>query len=184
MTGNDSIAGRELKKFLSLPEKAQVLIFECLEEQAMCRGSCALEVFSIIDWAGVDCESPIEKIFNIAYLIFIHFYVGNDAFKYELHQQEEIVCGGKTYRADFLFSTEYNESFEYKKDYRLVIECDGHEFHEKTKEQVKKDNERDYDLKSNGYDVLHFSGSQIYNDPLGCAIKVCKYIKKNIGEIR
>lgn len=60
-----------------------------------------------------------------------------------------------------------------------MIECDGHEFHEKTKEQVIYDNEREYKLKSAGYDVLHFSGSEIYNNPYECAEKTLNYISKN-----
>ena len=65
-------------------------------------------------------------------------------------------------------------------DYRLVIECDGHEFHKLTKEQVKHDNERDFNLKDCGYDVIHFSGSQIYENPWKCADEVCRYLTQKV----
>lgn len=65
---------------------------------------------------------------------------------------------------------------------KLVIECDGHNFHEKTKEQVIRNNERDYDLQLAGYKVLHFSGSQIYESPLSCANDIYNFIQTTVGE--
>ena len=55
---------------------------------------------------------------------------------------------------------------------KLVVECDGHEFHEKTREQAKKDKSRDRDLLSRGYPVMRFTGSEIYRAPLKCAEQV------------
>ena len=49
-------------------------------------------------------------------------------------------------------------------DTSVIIECDGHDFHEKTKEQVTKDKIRERFLVENGYKVLRFSGSEIYNN--------------------
>jgi very-short-patch-repair endonuclease len=42
---------------------------------------------------------------------------------------------------------------------RLVVECDGHDFHEKTKQQVTKDNRRERELQIAGWHVFRFSGS-------------------------
>ena len=47
---------------------------------------------------------------------------------------------------------------------KYIIECDGHDFHEKTKEQVKYDKQRERFFVSNGYKVLRYSGSEIFND--------------------
>lgn len=55
---------------------------------------------------------------------------------------------------------------------KLVVECDGHEFHEKTPEQAKKDKSRDRDLLTCGYPVMRFTGSEIYLHPLKCAEQV------------
>lgn len=63
------------------------------------------------------------------------------------------------YKADFEISFRSNGPNE-----KYIIECDGHEFHEKTKEQAKHDKQRDRFLVSKGYKVLRFSGSEIYND--------------------
>lgn len=56
------------------------------------------------------------------------------------------------------------------------------EFHQKTKEQVQKDNEREYDLKMAGYEILRFSGTQIFNNPIKCAEDTYNYIIKKIKE--
>ena len=56
------------------------------------------------------------------------------------------------YIVDFLVGYD-NEGLEQK----VVIECDGHDFHEKTKEQVAYDKKRERFLTSNGYIVLRYS---------------------------
>lgn len=69
------------------------------------------------------------------------------------------------YRVDFLLiCTVWNVS--------VVIECDGHEFHERTKEQAQRDRSRDRTLQAMGYLVLRFTGSEIWRDPWGCAEQI------------
>jgi very-short-patch-repair endonuclease len=55
---------------------------------------------------------------------------------------------------------------------KLVVECDGHEFHERTKEQAAADKSRDRVLVMQGYDVFRFTGSELWNDAWGCANQV------------
>ncbi|SDQ42975.1 DUF559 domain-containing protein [Pseudoxanthomonas sp. CF125] len=50
----------------------------------------------------------------------------------------------------------------------LAIECDGHAFHEKTKEQASRDKARDRAFITAGFPALRFSGSDIFRDPLNC----------------
>jgi very-short-patch-repair endonuclease len=52
---------------------------------------------------------------------------------------------------------------------RLIVECDGHEFHEKTKEQVRRDRQRDRALQSLGMPVFRYPGSELYRDVFRCA---------------
>lgn len=92
------------------------------------------------------CKSPIEKIM---YSILKQ----NDCI--DVFPQHKI----DKYIVDFLVSI----GEDYKK---IIIECDGHDFHEKTKEQAKHDKERDRYLISKGYPVFRFTGSEIYNNPL------------------
>ncbi len=55
---------------------------------------------------------------------------------------------------------------------KLVVECDGHAFHEKTPEQARRDKSRDRELLIKGYPVMRFTGSEIYQRPLHCAEQV------------
>lgn len=66
------------------------------------------------------------------------------------------------YRVDFLLTdTDY--------DVKVVIECDGHDFHERTKEQAERDRTRDRSLQAAGYLVLRYTGAEIWRDPFKCA---------------
>lgn len=154
--------------FDDLPYKAKEIILNDKTFELIDEVSCMLEYL----------ESPIEKILYIALIKEIkktNYYWYIDA-------QTEIECDEKTYRADF--TIEYDEICNNNLDenFKLDIECDGYEFHQKTKEQVRKDNEREYNLKTSGWDILRFSGSQIYNEPTKCAKDILKYIalKNNI----
>lgn len=51
----------------------------------------------------------------------------------------------------------------------FVIECDGHDFHEKTKQQIERDKKRDRYLQAKGMSVFRFAGSEIWRDPRGVA---------------
>lgn len=55
---------------------------------------------------------------------------------------------------------------------RLVVECDGHSFHERTKEQAWADRRRDRRLQELGFLVFRFTGSEIHRSPLECAAQV------------
>jgi hypothetical protein len=62
----------------------------------------------------------------------------------------------------------------------IIIECDGHDFHERTKAQAARDKKRDRILQSIGYNVFRFTGSEIYNDAITCAYEVFDSIQKAI----
>ncbi len=52
-----------------------------------------------------------------------------------------------------------------------VIECDGHDFHERTKEQAQRDKKRDRELQAAGYKVFRFTGSEIWRSRGECITK-------------
>ena len=54
----------------------------------------------------------------------------------------------------------------------VIAECDGHDFHERTKEQAARDRSRDRRASLSGFVVLRFTGSELWKDPLGCAEQV------------
>lgn len=55
---------------------------------------------------------------------------------------------------------------------KIAIECDGHDFHEKTKVQAARDKMRDRVLSLKFDAILRFTGSEIFNNAWGCAEQV------------
>ena len=112
------------------------------------------------------CESPIEQIM-LAELAFCPFGYWNGP--HEIHDctmsfeipdarvviipQYEIL----KYRVDFaVLVRDFNQSL-----LKIVVECDGHDFHEKTKEQAQRDKKRDRNLQRAEWRVFRFTGSKI-----------------------
>jgi very-short-patch-repair endonuclease len=87
----------------------------------------------------------------------------SDALEFYITPQFQVA----SYRADFLVW------FMLKTHYAgVIVECDGHAFHEKTKEQAARDKKRDRELLTAGFPVLRFTGSEIFSDAIGCADQV------------
>nr|WP_320000073.1 DUF559 domain-containing protein [uncultured Draconibacterium sp.] len=84
----------------------------------------------------------------------------------------DIIVNKKGITVDLLFWKLSDEKF------KLVVECDGFKWH-KSKEYFTNDRKRDRLLKSNGYDVIRFSGSEIYNDPVNVAVEIYEYISEH-----
>lgn len=184
-----------------LPRKAQILALTYMDYlNDIGRLNTPDEILT----CGFKCNSPIETLFYLAFFIYDQEYcrttgkINTDYshFGYTLKsflgldKQYEINVDGKKYISDFgvtLIDVKctYDENgklniIDNSKDLRILIECDGHEFHQKTKKQVEYDNERQLALQTAGYEVIRFSGSQIYKDPLGCAEKAYEYIVSRI----
>lgn len=71
------------------------------------------------------------------------------------------------YKADFLlWMTEGSRMAG------IVVECDGHAFHERTKEQAARDKKRDREILAAGYPVLRFTGSEVFKDPAACVEQI------------
>ena len=127
------------------------------------------------------CESPIEVAFAIAFMITgwenrgatwsvpPDLPLGDVAYPAHtellLLPQREVL----SYRVDFLAS-----QYPYVDGKVVAIECDGHDFHERTKEQAARDRQKDRDLQAAGYRVLRFTGSEIYRDAFRCADETLK----------
>lgn len=63
---------------------------------------------------------------------------------------------------------------------RLIVECDGHDFHERTKEQAARDRERDRDAQIAGMEIYRFTGSELWRNPLGCAGQVIAWANRRV----
>jgi hypothetical protein len=67
------------------------------------------------------------------------------------------------FRADFLVTTRRGQ---------IVVECDGHDWHERSRWQAMRDKLRDRILASQGIFTLRFTGSEIWADAIDCAAQV------------
>ena len=126
-------------------------------------------------------QSPIERIFLLGFWALlggqsgIHktedslnyklvFRRSDDSEEFALIPQFKVKASNVSYRLDFLLCCR-------KKDGSLrclAIEVDGHEFHERTREQVETSNARNLVLLKLGIPSIHFSGSQIIKGSVRC----------------
>lgn len=142
------------------------------------------------------CESPIERMM-LAGLLFCPFgyyyhppHMLHDSAwpnfpdaRVVIVPQQQIV----EYRADFaVFVRNFSDD-----TLRFAIECDGHDFHEKTKAQAARDKKRDRVFQFEGWPVFRFTGSEIFNDLDACINEIDAYVDnwmdedlKRLGVIR
>jgi very-short-patch-repair endonuclease len=111
-------------------------------------------------------ESPIEALLYAGWELMLPKLMLVPEAKVKLEQQVSM----GSYRADFLLRINDLEGNTKK----LVVEVDGHDFHEKTKQQAAHDKARDRWMTANGYQLMRFTGSEVWANPLACA--------KEIGE--
>lgn len=149
----------------------------------------------------VGCESPIERMMahQLAALPSIEAVMqgrGLDAYLYDQDfppgyqlpfkdriRGDLIIVGQASidrWRADFLI-----QFMDLAGNVcSIVVECDGHDFHERTKEQAARDRSRDRDMAARGIVVLRFTGSEIYRDPSLCGCEVYNLIRNMYEGIR
>ena len=122
------------------------------------------------------CQSPIERVFAAAvYTRNVALLYNDPVFTYTvgcpldcpasfpgLHIYPQTEVDG--YRLDFLFVDCTNE----EEICFTVVECDGHDYHERTKQQASHDKRRDRHFTKKGWKVVRFTGSDIWADPAGC----------------
>jgi very-short-patch-repair endonuclease len=134
------------------------------------------------------CESPIEALLVAA--LFVAAKMGPEHLEFELSDKIETpipfdeaafvytqIDIGK-YRADILI-LDASLPLDLREPRLMIVECDGHEYHERTKEQAARDKKRDRYFQSKGYKVLRFTGSEIWADPEGCASEIIENLACN-----
>jgi very-short-patch-repair endonuclease len=71
------------------------------------------------------------------------------------------------YRIDFLVRWKLGDI-----SYFYAVECDGHDYHSRTKAQIERDKERDNSLLALDIPTFRYAGSSIVRDPYGVATDV------------
>lgn len=138
----------------------------------------------VAETVGSICESPIEKGMLRAFaalrlvdrrIVIVGFQTGLILTEWSARIIPQYVCD--QYRLDFaVHITDDAGLSEW-----IGVECDGHDYHERTREQAARDKARDRTLTNKGFRILRFTGSEIYRDNMGCALQVYDLIVK-LGE--
>jgi very-short-patch-repair endonuclease len=59
----------------------------------------------------------------------------------------------------------------------VVVECDGHEFHEKTRDQARRLSRRDREVQMVGMPVLRYAGSEVWRAAAECAKEIIAFLE-------
>lgn len=187
--------------FIGLCDKAKALLFDSLVYQDKSIGD---EIFNLIHGYNIleHKLTPVEQIFWVAYCVYIARFYEFNIFEYDLEYlttipthamfmeeicvQKEIYLNNKKYVPDFIIDlSRKNCKNEYVypelKDLKYIIEIDGFDYHSK-KEQMNYDYGRETDLKLAGYNIIRFTGSQVFREPFTCVDKVVAIILNDINK--
>jgi very-short-patch-repair endonuclease len=126
------------------------------------------------------CESPIEQLLLLTfieqYCIDGNGYIGPKSISWtdrwqagrlgtdgsvlfcELHPQYVIHDRNISYRLDFAM---FYDRVGGPGQIKVAIECDGHNFHERTAEQAQRDRAKDRYLQQTGWIIARYTGSEI-----------------------
>lgn len=139
------------------------------------------------DWLlGIEAtKSPIEQ------MLFARLLFATDGYNYltvgEMIPPDYVGHFGTTllpqypvgdYTADFIIACQHHEVVSL-----IAIECDGHDFHEKTKHQAAHDKKRDRYFTAQGIKLLRFTGSEIFNRPDECLEEIESLIYHTMNAI-
>lgn len=112
---------------------------------------CKDDISECSDYIGLNIETLFPTLKK---------EIQSNTFIVYLSSQQEV----GSYTVDFILSTE-----GFVCDIvNLVIEIDGHDFHEKTKEQAGRDKRRDREISKYDYTVIRFTGSEVYTNAIKC----------------
>lgn len=135
------------------------------------------------------CESPIEEAMLVS-LISTGLQLGDlvEVGGFTVGWDDGLSSAVKTllvkpqfkvekFRADFRVSLRKQpRGREESREASVLVECDGHDYHERTKDQARRDKSRDRKLQALGHQVLRFTGSEIWADPLLVASEVVDHL--------
>jgi len=140
------------------------------------KAEAAAEIHNLYSYAADRCESPIEKI------LVAEFVRPWTTLSWDTRPEILIPPSGSIehvqappmdgvylwpqiaigpYRVDFVVGVNVLD----RPTSYAIVECDGHDYHERTKEQAQRDKARDRYLTGKGFRILRYTGSEIYRDP-------------------
>lgn len=130
---------------------------------------------SCVQWVG-RILIPVEPWKEKQRYTYVGYEYAYGIGEFSLFSQVPILVCGRTYRPDFLIINDRPDPANGCPDFRLCIEVDGHDAHERTKQQASHDKERDRNMVTAGWHVLRFTGSDVWRDAIGCVNQVERFI--------
>lgn len=118
-------------------------------------------------------SSPIERIMHV--ILYDEFTWAMQQNRTKIEHQKRI----GPYTADFYMTYLSDKDGLVK----FIIECDGHDYHERTKAQASHDKKRDRYFTEQGYIVLRFTGSEIVKDPWNLTSSIYQIIVQKDGVV-
>lgn len=127
------------------------------------------------------CESPIERLFGAALLLSLDMAWPGCVLcapenEESVSQNNDLLIipqyPWKNYRIDFAIRMP-----KFAKQY-VFIECDGHDFHERTPDQAARDRSKDRLIQSEDIAILRFTGREIYRDLGRCVDHVYDFLAR------
>lgn len=137
---------------------------------------------TLVENYGEICESPIEVLFASAFSLRMQICdPGLLAWDHNKARADQVSLTPqflwKKYRIDFAVRLP-----DILGSPIFFIECDGHNFHERTKEQAARDRAKDRAIQTAGISVLRFTGSELYRDVNKCVDEVYDFMWRIIGD--
>lgn len=132
---------------------------------------------SLIVAAHMRCESPIEEMLISAIICDPRINGGtlpkliSERGKFEGHEPL-LICPQRwigNHRVDFAIVHQ-------KQWRRLVVECDGYEYHDRNVQLAQRDKQRDRAILGKGWPVMRFAGTEIHNKIDLCLDDIAGYL--------
>ncbi len=175
---NISVKHARIRKYFRLCESPmeQIFLFHILNYQPYRFEDCHVGLDIATERPVLVCrprDSDLHQ-FNVKIIV-----------QHELSRENK---KGK-YRTDFLFEVFRDAEIKAENEQgfieiekmaeivaRIILEVDGHDFHEKTKEQAIRDKSRDRFMTKKGFPIFRFTGSEVFNQPHEIAKEIDDYI--------
>lgn len=149
----------------------------------------------------LQCESPIEQLLFIElaelwdatpvgppedrYIRGRISFPDVDRFTVAVRQQHPIRTRERDYRADFQITVEDYRfvTHEFVRLATVVVEVDGHDHHERTKQQAMHDRKRDRAMLREDIPVMRFTGSEVFRDAHEVALEIDEYLIEQVTKL-
>lgn len=133
------------------------------------------------------CESPIEVMLGTALLCSGACVDGARA-----DNRRFMLCASEGDERESVLRLHPQYQWEgYRIDFAIVmhvkerrimvfVECDGHDFHERTADQAERDRSKDRKIQEAGITILRFTGREIYRSPSKCVVSILEFFSKRL----